>query len=856
MVNCRSFALPSLSRRKKTGRPEYMFSFFAPGAIARTAAGLAALALFRPRLFVPLALAGLRRRRALVRLLRLPIDLDTIRRSPLFDRDWYIRNHADLARTGMPPELHYLLHEVPDGRWASPFFSGDAYLELNPEVRASGVNPLVHYEQYGRFIGCPATPRDAAPENPPFPSAARDVDIHFGDAPPVHRRTAVYATFLSDGRVPERDLLYLRGLREVCDNIVYVANSPILPGEEKKLRGICAATICRFHGGYDFGSYRIGLALARERGWLASDACRELVFANSSCYGPVRPFSGMFDAMGRRRRADFWGLTFNTQRSGEPHLQSFFLVFRRPVLDSDALEGFFAARPTRATRAEAVEQFEIQFTAHLRRRGFRPDAFIRPLFPPFHEYNPTTRPLTLLRRHKSPLVKVKAFRGESSQPPERIAALVRRLNPELGAVLRVGEPPPPRTWSAAEATAARAAFAGRLGEKARAGGRIRALFLVSSPAMFPARPLFEAMRADAVFDARIAVVPDLRWPGRDPALAMEAHERALGAAFPGALLPPLRPDANGRWPDVFAAFPADIACHPLPYDFSEYHYNPGWPVGRDVLPVYISYSFSTSRYGYQVYGLQNYAWFWKVFVECEATAKEYADHSILKGANAETVGYFKMDALATANPWPRNGGRKRVLVAPHHSVEGGANDTLAFSNFERYADFFLSLPERLPELDFVFRPHPFLFTVLSQPSKWGEEKVARWIERMKAHPNVRWSDEWDYFPAFASCDAIIHDCGSYLAEWVYTGKPCCYLLKAPSDIDAKFTPLGRDILSHCYLAYDEAAIESFLRDVVEGGDDPKAAARDEFRKRIMVNYPHAAAAALASIKSALGMAGD
>ena len=422
---------------------DHLFSFFTPRAILRSATGLVALAWTRPRLFAQLALAGLRERQAFIRLLRLPIDLDTIRRSSLFDRDWYVRNHADLARTGMMPELHYLLHDVPDGRWSSPSFSGDAYLKLNPEVRASAVNPLVHYEQYGRFIGCPATPLDVVPKHPSFPSAARDIDILLGDMPPGHRRTAVYATFLPDGQVPERDLLYLRGLREVCDNIVFAANSPILPGEEDKLRGICAAAVCRFHGGYDFGSYRIGLALSRERGWLSPDRCRELVFANSSCYAPVRPFSGMFRAM-EKRRADFWGLTFNRQRSGTPHLQSFFLVFRRPVLDAGALEDFFAERPEHATRNEAIDRFEIQLTDHLRRRGFVPDAFVRPFFPKLrHKYNPTTRPLDLIRRFNSPLVKVKAFSGESSQPPERLLELVERLNPDLASAIRHEAPSRP-----------------------------------------------------------------------------------------------------------------------------------------------------------------------------------------------------------------------------------------------------------------------------------------------------------------------------------------------------------------------------------------------------------------------------
>ena len=71
----------------------------------------------------------------------------------------------------------------------------------------------------------------------------------------------------------------------------------------------------------------------------------------------------------------------------------------------------------------------------------------------------------------------------------------------------------------------------------------------------------------------------------------------------------------------------------------------------------------------------------------------------MSGRNGVVTGDMKMDALAALpqNPGPR----RRVLVAPHHSVEGGANDILALSNFLRYSDFFASLPAKFPELDFV-----------------------------------------------------------------------------------------------------------------------------------------------------------
>ena len=416
-------------------RAKHMFSFFTPNAVARSAAGLVAFSVRHPRVFSRLLREGGHDRKALIRLLRLPIDLDAIRNSPLFDRDWYTANHPELARSGMSPELHYLLHGASGGHLASPAFSGGDYLELNPEVRASGLNPLVHYEIYGRFTGCPATPNDVVPQEPSFPPGVVEVNRCFSEAPCIHARTAVFATFSPDGHLARKDILYVRGLREVCDNVVVVANSPLFNNEAEKLRGIASAVICRWHGSYDFGSYRIGLHAAREHGWLAPERCKELVFANSSCYAPVRPFADMFNTM-EKRVCDFWGLTFNTQRPWSPHLQSFFLVFRRPILDSGALEDFFAERPEHATRKEAINIFEVQLTEHLRRRGFDPSAFVRHLLPHLHASNPMTRPLDLLRRHKSPFVKVKVFSWESVQPPERVLAYVERLNPELAAVIR------------------------------------------------------------------------------------------------------------------------------------------------------------------------------------------------------------------------------------------------------------------------------------------------------------------------------------------------------------------------------------------------------------------------------------
>ncbi|MBR1836630.1 MAG: hypothetical protein IJ783_05025 [Kiritimatiellae bacterium] len=419
----------------------HLFSFFTPSAVAASAAGLAAFAVRRPRLFFRLAAAAARDRAALVRLLRLPIDAETVRSSPRFDAAWYASRHPECAAAGLEPWLHHLLFDRSPDMAASPSFSGAAYFAANPELRDCGVHPLVHYEQYGRFTGLPVSPEAAAaPPPPPPPGSVEAVQAPAATGtaadstlPPGAGgvpRVAVFAVWFPGGRIPETDLLYLRALRDVAAHVVVVGNCRVLPGETEKLRGLADGFSFRVHGGYDFGSYRIGLRLAEETGLLAPGRCAELVLANDSCYAPLRPFSEMFGAMARRK-CDFWGVTENRQFSHEPHLQSYFLVFRRKALDGGALRGFLGRMPERTSRRDAVALGEIPLTGFMRERGLVPAAFVPRRFSALRDFNPTTATLALVRRCRVPMVKAKALRGESRDDPARIMREIRRASPAL-----------------------------------------------------------------------------------------------------------------------------------------------------------------------------------------------------------------------------------------------------------------------------------------------------------------------------------------------------------------------------------------------------------------------------------------
>ncbi|MGF7118939.1 hypothetical protein [Methanobacterium oryzae] len=73
----------------------------------------------------------------------------SIKSNYLLDTDYYLKNNADVKRSGLDPVLHYIYHGFKEGRKPNPSFDGKYYLEINSDVKNSNLNPLVHYSLYG-----------------------------------------------------------------------------------------------------------------------------------------------------------------------------------------------------------------------------------------------------------------------------------------------------------------------------------------------------------------------------------------------------------------------------------------------------------------------------------------------------------------------------------------------------------------------------------------------------------------------------------------------------------------------------------------------------------------------------------
>ena len=74
-------------------------------------------------------------------------EINTIRKSGLFDAKWYIDKYP--AAAAQDPLLHFMKVGVYTGNWPNPLFETDWYIARNPDVGRAGHNPLCHYILHG-----------------------------------------------------------------------------------------------------------------------------------------------------------------------------------------------------------------------------------------------------------------------------------------------------------------------------------------------------------------------------------------------------------------------------------------------------------------------------------------------------------------------------------------------------------------------------------------------------------------------------------------------------------------------------------------------------------------------------------
>lgn len=285
---------------------------------------------------------------------------------------------------------------------------------------------------------------------------------------------------------------------------------------------------------------------------------------------------------------------------------------------------------------------------------------------------------------------------------------------------------------------------------------------------------------------------------------------------------------NGSYVDLVNELRPDIIFYTNPYKGlidSRYY------VDRfsNVLTVYIPYCAQEGIPDTMDYNLDSHNRFWRYYTLTDSHKCYSKQLAYNKGRNVKVTGYPQIerfmddDYIPSEECWKQKGtGKKRIIWAPHHTLK--AVRAVDYSTFLKYSDFMLKMVEKYRnQVQWVFKPHPLLRNKLD--NLWGKEKTDKYYAIWENTENSSLVNG-DYVDLFLSSDAMIHDSGSFIFEYLLVNKP---VLRPLNNIPLKqlYNQFALSCLDNYYFAENEKEIEDFINMVILG-DDPKKIQRTEF----------------------------
>ena len=373
----------------------------------------------------------------------------------------------------------------------------------------------------------------------------------------------------------------------------------------------------------------------------------------------------------------------------------------------------------------------------------------------------------------------------------------------------------------------------KLRNKVKQGEKIKVAFLIMFATSTQDFGIFEMMLKSDLFDPYIIANPDVSRSRENFEINYNKTVKEMTEKYGVDRVLKGYDYETDSYTDYTSDF--DMMFTNNPYDnMANKYFKIKYWTEKNIPICYISY-FYMGRCKITTWNLKRpeASMFWKFFVENNYVKKLAKKHQKIEGANVVVTGYPKLDGLAKIKKEEHS--RKRIILAPHHSI-----NTDLFASFFDYCDTLLKLPEKYPDIDFIFRPHPLLIQNLKKEEFWGEAKTEEYLNKLLNHKNITYSTEGDYFDLFINSDGMFHDCGSFMAEYLCTDHPCAFFLGKDVDVENTFLEFGIKCLEQHYICKREEDIYNFIDNVIIKGDDPKKEERNRFAKEeIMINYPNA-----------------
>ena len=360
-------------------------------------------------------------------------------------------------------------------------------------------------------------------------------------------------------------------------------------------------------------------------------------------------------------------------------------------------------------------------------------------------------------------------------------------------------------------------------------GKARVVFLAMSVPIWKYQHLYELMARDARFDVTIVLSPSIDYD-------REQRSRdviGLRQYFDNKNIKYVDFDLsdNATPFDIKNQIDPDVIFYPQPY---EHLLVPQHDCLNfyDRLLCYYPYAFMTGR-GKLTYDFHFHNLAWRLYYPNEDIRHEAEVTAWNKGRNVRIVGHPNGDDFAQwsgADPWKSMAdgrSRKRIIWAPHFSFDDKFGQ-LPRGNFLWVAHFMLDLAQRYKEfVQIAFKPHPRLLTELYAHPDWGRHRTDEFYQQWADMENTQ-LELGNYINLFMTSDAMIHDSGSFVIEYLYTHKPVMFISRDINHFLTGQTDLSREAFATLYIGKDESEILDFVDNVVLGGDDPMLSCRMAF----------------------------
>ena len=220
------------------------------------------------------------------------------------------------------------------------------------------------------------------------------------------KRLLLYVHYNKYDELSGHVLYQLEQLRPLFSKLIVISNSQLTKSATSTLKETGVdEVIQRENLGFDFAAWRDGMAHIGFEDLTDYDS---VTLMNDTCFGPLWDISDIVEGFEERPNVDFWGKT----KYFEEHLQSYFISFKKHVVDSETFQQFWTSIKTFTDVQDVIDNYETKVTSVLTEAGFRYDAVFNTvseetgdlIHPDFSYY----RPISTLE-HKVPFIKLKAF---------------------------------------------------------------------------------------------------------------------------------------------------------------------------------------------------------------------------------------------------------------------------------------------------------------------------------------------------------------------------------------------------------------------------------------------------------------